>query len=241
MKKVFFLLNFLLITIVLVSCGSESGTHQTEGRQDFQSESNQEPRTDIQKNVMETVQRKMERMEQQIDVMTARNAYKVAIEEAKKWDKNANLYYLEGEKSFKADGTAKQWTAYFAVREDPQNTPGKEQGKKLVVLMLGGMVVNAEKKETPDDIKFTQDCYKFLPNDWMDSEMAFGLCMDVLRERYGDDTDKGETQTFVCFSAEHYISGKWVIKPTWQLSHKIGDTYARVKIHAVSGDVLAVK
>ena len=77
-------------------------------------------------------------MKKQSEKMDARAANDMASKEAKKWDSTAKLYQLEGKDTLSSNGTAKQWTAYFAVREDPENSPSKKHSKKFVVLMLGG-------------------------------------------------------------------------------------------------------
>jgi len=244
MKKAIPLINLLIVAIITFGLiGCSGGSKQGPGDQeDSQQGTEQESEEEIRKKVMEEVKKKMEKMEDEIEVMDAHTAYELALKEADKWDKDAHLYYLEGEKDINPDGTAKQWTAYFAVREDPQDTPGREQGKKLVVLMQDAQVMRVESKEDPEDISYTQDCYQFLPDDWMDSESGYAKCLDALREKHGDDVDNGKPQHLKVRTAEYYKSGDgWIIKPAWQLSYKTGDNYQNAEVHAVTGEVLEVK
>jgi hypothetical protein len=244
MKKAISLLSWMIIlvfTISLISCEGRSGRQGPGDQEETQQQSDQEVDEDVRQKVLEQVQQKMKEAEESIDVMDANAAYELALKEANKWNKDAKLYYLEGEDDIREDGSAKQWTAYFALREDPQNTPGREQGEKLVVLMLDARVMDVEEKTDPEDIAYTQDCYQFLPEDWMDSKSAYEKCIDVLKTEYGDEVDNGESRRLVCRPAEYYISRKWIIKPTWELSYKMGDIYASAKIHAVTGEVLEIK
>ena len=248
MKKLNSSLNLLVAAIVIISmigCGGGTGKQgpadQQETEQEVKKKGKQESDEEIRKKVLEQVQKKMKEAEENIKVMDAEKAYELALKEADKWDKDAKLYYLEGEKTLEPDGTAKQWTAYFAVREDPQNTPGREQGKKLVVLMNDARIMSVEAKETPDDISYTQDCYMFLPDGWMDSETAYGKCMDALKEKHGDDVENGEAQRLICRTGEFYINRKWVVIPAWELGMKYKDSYPSAEIHAVTGEILEVK
>ena len=187
------------------------------------------------------VQDKMKKMEDKVKAMNAGSAYKMARKEAKKWNKAARLYELKGEQSLKPDGTAKQWTAYFAVKEDPENTPSREQGKKFVVLMLGGRIVDMQKKETPDEIAYAADCHAFLPDGWMSGQDAFTRCFAVLKDKYGDKADAAKAKRLLCRNGEYFISSKWEIIPTWMLSMEMDGSPVSAAIHALNGEVLKVK
>ena len=181
---------------------------------------------------------KMKRMQEGIKEVTAEAAYELASGEAKKWDRAAQVYYLEGEDSLKSDGTAKNWRANFAVSEDPENG---EQGKKFVVLMLGGKVVSTDKKETPDEISYTADCRAFLSGNRMSGEAAYEKCLAALKAKYGDEMDGAIPDRLECLSGEYYISSKWVIKPTWRLTMQLGGSPISAAIQAETGEVLVVK
>lgn len=180
-------------------------------------------------------------MQDKIKAMDDRAAVNMAQKEAKKWDSKAKLYSLEGEESLKPDGTAKQWTAYFAVREDQDNTPSREHGKKFVVLMLGGKIVSAEKKETPEDISYTKDCHAFLPDNRMSGKEAFDKCLTALENKYGDKVDVSTAKRIECFVKQFYTPPNWINKPTWRLTLEIDGRPASATIHAQTGEVLEVK
>ena len=188
--------------------------------------------------IKSAVLNKMKKMQDGIKEFTGEAACELALAEAKKWDRAAQVYYLEGEDSLKPDGTAKNWRANFAISEDPEN--GK-QGKKFVVLMLGGKVVRMEKKETPDEIAYTTDCRAFLPGNRMSGDAAYEKCLEALKAKYGNGMDGAVPDRLECLSGEYYISSKWVIKPTWRLTMQMDGSPISAAIQAVSGEVLVVK
>ncbi len=194
-----------------------------------------------QEQIKRFVQSKMKKMQDKIKDINEKTAVNMAQKEAKKWDSKAKLYSLEGEEFLKPDGTAKHWTAYFAVREDPDNTPRSEQGKKFVVLMLGGKTVRMEKKETPKEISYTKECHAFLPDGRMSGKAAYDKCFAALKEKYGDKADTKAAKRLECFSGQYYISSKWIIKPTWRLTLEIDNHPVSAAIHALTGEVLRVK
>jgi hypothetical protein len=189
----------------------------------------------------EAIKEKMKRMQDRIKEMTAEDAHKTALEEALQWDKSAKLYYLVGEDTLKSDGTAKKWSAYFAVQEDPDNTPSREHGKKFVVLMMGGRIVDMGKKETPEEISYTTKCHAFLPNNWMSCEDSHARCFAALKEKYGDKVESAKPERLVLLSGRYYKAPKWEIKPTWRLTMDLNGSPVSASIHAITGEVLEVK
>jgi len=197
----------------------------------------------IEQRVREEVKEKMKKAEQKKGAHDARSAFQMALEEARKWDSDARLYQLEGEKNLKPDGTAMMWTAYFAVQEDPEDTPAREQGQKLVVLMMQQKMIKAESKEAPEEISWTTPCHAFLPDDWMNSREAYSGCLTALKEKHGTEMDGGRVEHLVLHSYAYYTPGGtgWQRKPAWELSADISGTPTSVEIHAVTGEVLEVK
>lgn len=188
--------------------------------------------------IKSAVLNKMKKIQEGIKEFTGEAAYELALAEAKKWDRAAQVYYLEGDDSLKPDGTAKKWRAYFAVSEDPENGV---QGKKFIVLMQGGKVVLAEKKETQDEISYTTDCRQFLPEDRMSGQDAYGKCLAALKDKYGAGMDSFVPERIDCYGAEYYISSRWEVKPTWKLTMEKDGSPISAAVHAVSGEVLKVK
>ena len=239
MKKIVFLtllISMVLIFIILIACSSGDKTAEKSLTKDKVLPANAE-------RVRKFITDKMKRIEKNIKVMNAREAFKLAKKEARKWDSNARLYEIEGKDKLVPEGTAVQWLVYFATREDPEKTPGREQGKKFVVIVLDNRVVSAEKKETPNEIKYTAECHAFLPDNWMKSGDAYSKCFAAIKDKYSSEADNGEPRFLVCRSNEYRAPGGsgWERKPAWALSFKIGNIYARADIHAITGEVLKVK
>jgi len=195
----------------------------------------------VEKKIRQEVAEKMEKAEQQTGELDAFAAHALALLEAQKWDRTSRLYRIEGEKNLQPDGTAMMWTAYYAVQEDPENAPSRDQRKKLVVLMMQGRIIKAEKKETQQEIGWTTECHLFLPEDWMNSDQAYAKCFAALKEKHGETMDKAQNFRIDCV-ARHYRQGSgWVRTPAWELSCSIDGSPAAAQIHAVTGEILEVK
>lgn len=187
------------------------------------------------------VEERVKQAEKRIKDMDGQAAYDMALQEAEKWDANARLYYLKGEEGLTGEGTAKQWTVNFALREDPQNTPSREQGKKFVVLILGGRIMQAEKKESPEDISYTSPCYAFLPENWMSAQDAYTQCLDALKAEYGSGAAHATPKRIECFIGQYYQPPDWKLIPNWRLSMEMEGKPISAAIHAESGEVLEIK
>jgi len=195
----------------------------------------------VEKKIRRDVAEKMKKAEQQAGELDAYTAHELARPEANKWDRAARLYKIDGSKNLQPDGTAMMWTAYYAVREDPENTPSRDAGKKLVVLMMQGKLIKAESKETREDIAYTPDCYLYLPEGWMNSDQAYGKCFAALKEKHGEKTDTAGKFRIDCVARQYRQGREWIRKPVWELSCSIGGSPAYAQIHAVTGEVLEVK
>jgi len=197
------------------------------------------PRTKEQ--VKRMVQDRMKKMQDRIPVMNDGDAVALAAREAKKWDRAARLYYMEGEDGLEPAGTARKWSAYFAVEEDQESTPDREHGKKFVVLMMGGKIVSQEKKETPGDISHTKDNLGFLPDDRMNAEAAYEKCRAALQDKYGEQLEKATPKRLECYPGQYYISREWIVKPSWRLTMDLDGSPISAAVHAVTGEALKVK
>jgi len=195
----------------------------------------------VEKKIRRDVAEKMKQAEQQAGELDAYAARDLARPEADKWDRAARLYKIDGSKNLQPDGRAMMWTAYYAIREDPENTPSRDAGKKLVVLMMQGKLMKAESKETQQDIAYTPDCYLYLPEDWMNSDQAYEKCFAALKEQHGEKMDTADTFRIDCVARQYRQGREWIRKPVWELSCAIGGAPAYAQIHAVTGEVLEVK
>lgn len=195
----------------------------------------------VKEKVRQEVAEKMRQAEQQTGELDARAAHELARPKAHGWDRAAHLYKIDGSKNLEPDGTALMWTAYYAVREDPENTPSRDAGKKLVVLIMQGKIIKAESKETQQDIAYTPDCYLFLPENWMNSDQAYEKCFAALKEKHGAEMEKAAKFRIDCVARQYRQGREWIRKPVWELSCAIGGAPAWAQIHAVSGEVLDVK
>ncbi len=176
------------------------------------------------------IQQQMAQMEARVAVMDAKAAYALALPEAQKWDAQAKLYQLKGEKKLTAEGTASMWTAYFATQTDARNTPRREQGKKCTVLMSDGRVMKVSKRETPEDISSSAPCRAFLPADWLNSAEVLTKCLAALKGEHGAAADNAELKRLICSSEE---------SPVWKLSASVDGSSASATIGAVTGEVLS--
>jgi len=229
-------LSLILGCLFITACGG-GGKEEPTAQEPAKSKTVPKTREEVAK----LAQEKFNKMEERIEAQDAAAAYEMAVKAAKNWDPSAQLYYLQGEKDLKSQGTAKHWTALFALREDPQNTPSREQGKKFVVIMLGGKIVQKETKETPQDVSYTKSCHAFLPDNWMSSKKAYAQCYAALEDEYGSEIRSAVPQRLECLSGEYYISSKWEIIPTWRLTMKTKEKPVSAAIHAVNGEVLKIK
>jgi hypothetical protein len=195
----------------------------------------------VEEKVRQEVAEKMNKAEQQAGELDAYAAHELARPEADTWDRAARLYRIEGEKNLQPDGTAMMWTAHYAVQEDPENTPSRDQGKKLVVLMMQGKLIKAESKETQQEIGWTTECHLFLPESWMNSDQAYEKCFAALKDTHGAEMDKAGKFRIDCLARSYRQGGEWVRIPAWELSCTIGGSPAAAQIHAVTGEVLEVK
>jgi hypothetical protein len=193
------------------------------------------------KKIRQEVAEKMEQAEQQTGELDAYAAHEMALPEAQKWEQAARLYRIEGEKNLQPDGTALMWTAYYAVQEDPENAPSRDQGKKLVVLMMQGRIIKAKKKETQQEIAWTTECHLFLPEGWMNSDQAYAKCFAALKEKHGETMEKAQKFRIDCVARRYRQGRDWIRKPAWELSCSIDGSPAAAQIHAVTGEVLEVK
>ncbi len=182
----------------------------------------------------EYIQQQMAQMEARVQVMDATAAYALALVEAKKWDGQAKLYQLKGDKKLTPDGTASMWTAYFATQIDDRNTPRQEQGKKLTVLMSDGRVMKVSAKETPDDIKFSAPCRAFLPGEKLNSKETLAKCLAGLKAKHGAAADSAELKRIIYTSRDNDAG----YQPVWELNASVNGSSATVVIDAVSGDVI---
>jgi hypothetical protein len=181
-----------------------------------------------QEKAREYIQQQMAQMEARVAVIDAKAAYALALPEAQKWDAQAKLYQLKGEKKLTAAGTAAMWSAYFAVQTDARDTPRSEQGKKCTVLVTDGRVVKVDKRETPEDIKFSAPCYAFLPADWLNSAEVLTKCLAALKDKRGAGVDNAELKRLICSSED---------SPVWKLSASVDGSSASATIDAVTGQV----
>ena len=188
------------------------------------------PNIENEEQAREFIKQQMAQMEARIEVMDAKAAYALALPEAKKWDAQAKLYQLKGEKKLTPDGTASMWTAYFATQTDARDTPRSEQGKKLTVLMSDGRVMKVSPKETPDDIKFSAPCYSFLPGEKLDSKEALAKCLAALKSEHGTAADSAELKRLI-YTSEQEDSG---YKPVWELNASVNGSSATAVINAVA-------
>lgn len=193
--------------------------------------------------IAQHVRERMKALEGSLGVMDSRAAVDIAMREARKWDRSARLYRLDGEDKLTSDGTARKWRAYFAVREDPPDTPRREQGKKFIAIVMAGKVVSANPEETPEDISHTAECTAFLPPDRMDATAAFIRCYAALKDRLGDDADRGSPERLECLQADFYEGAEkgWVGKPAWRLTLDMQGSPVSAMIHAKTGEVVVKK
>jgi hypothetical protein len=226
-------LGLALGLIALAGCGGEDKSGGEKGDR---------LQTDrVEKKIREEVAEKMRQAEQQAGELDAYAAHELARPEADTWDPAARLYRIEGEKNLQPDGTAMMWTAYYAIQEDPENAPSRDQGKKLVVLMMQGRIMKAEKKETQQEIAWTTECHRFLPENWMNSDQAYSKCFAALKEKHGAEMEKAGKFRIDCVARNYRQGSDWVRTPAWELSCSIDGSPAAAQIHAVTGEVLEVK
>ncbi len=233
----------MLCSVVITGCSKKQGEVDEPGEKTEQTE--QAPSAvqtppplpeDMgdQEQARKYIQEQMAQMEARTAVMDAKAAYALALPEAQKWDAQAKLYQLKGEKKLSPDGSAAMWTGYFAVRTDSRDTPRAEQGKKCTVLMTDGRVMKVKARESAEDIKFSAPCHAFLPAEWLNSKETLALCLAALREKQGGVMNGVEFKRLIC-SIENINGGT----PVWTLSAGVGGANASVEIHAVTGEVLS--
>ena len=186
----------------------------------------------------EYIQQQMAQMEARTAVMDAKAAFALALTEAKKWDAQAKLYQLKGEKKLTPDGTAAMWSAYFATGVDAKDVPSQERGKKCTVLMMDGRVMKVSPKETPEDIKWSAPCHAFLPDGRLNSKEAITKCLAALKGKHGAAVDNAELKRMIC-SSKAFSDGEET--PVWELSASVNGSSASVVIHAVTGKVIEVQ
>jgi len=229
-------ITMILGCLFITACG---GGEKEETKAQEPAKTKTVPKT--RKEAAKLAQEKFKKMQERTEAQDAQAAYEMAVKEAKNWDNSAQLYYLEGEKDLKSEGTAKHWTAMFALKAEPQNIPSKERGEKFVVVMMGGNIVQKEKKEAPQDVSYTKPCHAFLPDNWMSSKEAYTQCYAALEDEYGSEISSAVPQRLECLSGQYYISSKWEIIPTWRLTMKTKEKPVSAAIHAVNGEVLKIK
>lgn len=195
------------------------------------------PNMNDQEQAKAYIQQQMAQMETQTAVMDAKAACALALPEAKKWDAQAKLYQLKGEKKLTAEGTAAMWTAYFATQADARNTPRREQGEKCMVLMTDGRVMKVDKRETPEDISSSAPCRAFLPDSRLNSNEALAKCLAALKDKRGAAVDSAELKRLICSSEESGSGGEE--SPVWKLSASVDGFSASAIVHAVTGEVLS--
>ena len=247
MKKLIGLLILVIIAMSLVACGG--GDDDEDDANDQLGEQIAEQMGDLsddQKEMLEDMQQQMEEAQEAMEDIDAKSAVELALPEALKWDSAARVYQVDTDKALLPDGTSSMWRVYFAVREDSPDTPSDQHGKKFFVMVMDGKIIDMEAWETPDEISSRAECYLFVPDDWMNSDDAYTQCIEALEGIYGADVDTGVVSHMSCYGgAEYYLEGpsgrQWETIPTWVLSYKIGDTYARAEIHSVTGEVLELK
>ena len=231
-------IGLLVCCVVTVGCGKK----EDEAKEPMQSVAQTPPPAGPQappdmsdpEKAKEYIRQQMAQMEARVEVMDAKGAYALAVTEAKKWDAQAKLYQLKGEKKLTPDGTASMWTAYFAIQTDARDTPRQEQGKKLTVLMSDGRVMKVSPKETPDDIKFSAPCRAFLPDERLNSKEALAKCLAGLKEKHGAAADSSEIKRLI-YTSEESDAG---YKPVWELNASVNGSSASAVIDAVTGDVI---
>jgi hypothetical protein len=188
---------------------------------------------------MNNLKKKMKAMEQKPRAVNAWEAAQIALETAKKWDKDAKLYCLEGEKGLLANGSAKMWTAYFATKVDSE-TDGKNTNHKYVIIVFEGRVMKSELHDTPEKIVHVKDCPGLLPDDIIDSEEAILRCQVAIGGKYKSTMDEAVLSTITCRMAP--VEGSpGTFQPEWKLNMKIKEEYVRVAVHGVTGNPLSVK
>ena len=187
---------------------------------------------------MQYIQQQMAQMEARVEVMDAKAAYALALTDARKWDAQAKLYQLKGEKKLTPDGTAAMWSAYFATQTDDRNTPSREQGKKCTVLMMDARVMKVSPKETPEDIKFSAPCRAFLPDEKLNSKEALAKCLAGLKEKHGAAVDNAELKRLICTSKSGSGSE---YQPASELNASINGSSATAVIHAATGKLMEVQ
>ncbi|MBN2316352.1 MAG: hypothetical protein JXM79_20665 [Sedimentisphaerales bacterium] len=182
----------------------------------------------------EYLKQQMAQMEAKTKVMNAKTAYAMALPEAKKWNAQAKLYEIEGEKKLTPDGTAAMWTAHFATQTDTRDTPSEKQGKKCTVLMSDGEVVRVYRKETPEDISYAAECYAFLPEERLNSTEAIAKCLAALKDKHGAGVDNAELTRLIYTSRENDAG----YQPVWELNASVNGSSATVVIDAATGEVI---
>jgi len=233
-----FIILLVLCCVVIVGCDKKQDEAQNQTPTVDQtpppSPPAPAPNIENEEQAREFIKQQMAQMEARIEVMDAKAAYALALPEAKKWDAQARLYQLKGEKKLTPDGTASMWTAYFATQTDARNTPRSEQGKKLTVLMSDGRVMKVNPKETPEDIKFSAPCYAFLPDEKLNSKEALAKCIAGLKSKHGTAADSAELKRLI-YTSKQDDSG---YKPVWELNTSINGSAATAVINAVTGMVM---
>lgn len=229
-------LIFIMGCFLISACGGG----KTENASISSTDASQTAPKDMEK-IKRLVEERVKQAEKRTKDLDGQAAYDMASQEAKKWDANARLYYLKGEEGLTSKGTAKQWTVNFALREDSQNSPSRDHGKKFVVLILGGRIMQAEKKESPEDISYTSPCYAFLPENWMSAQEAYTQCLDALKDEYGSGAARASSKRIECFTGQYYQPPEWKLIPNWRLTMEMEGKPISAAIHAESGKVLEIK
>lgn len=238
------IIMLVLCCVAIIGCGKKQDEtkEQTPSAAQAPPPPAPAPNMENQEQAREYIKQQMAQMEARTEVMDAKTAYALALPEAQKWDAQAKLYQIKGEKKLTPDGSAAMWTAYFATRTDPRNTPRREHGKKCTVLMMDGRVMKVSPKETPEDISYSAACHAFLPDDRLNSKEALAKCLAALKDKHGAAADNAELKRLICSSKEFSAAGGsgGEEKPVWELSASINGSSASVIIHAVTGGVMEV-
>jgi hypothetical protein len=231
-----FIILMVLCCVAITGCGKKEDEAKEQTPPVAQTPPPPAPVPDMgdQEKAREYIQQQMAQMEARVAVMDAKAAYALALAEAKKWDAQAKLYQLKGEKKLTPDGTASMWTAYFATQTDASNTPRQEQGKKLTVLMSDGRVMKVSPKETPDDIKFAAPCRAFLPVEKLNSKETLAKCIAGLKSKHDTAADSAELKRLIYTSRDNDAG----YQPVWELNASVNGSSATIVINAATGMVM---
>ena len=165
----------------------------------------------------------------------ARDAYRLAQNEAQAWNADARLFKLVG-RDMPLGAPGGVWEIYFATSLDEQ---GQEPGTKYVVTAENSEVTGAE--ETTEAV-----CTGYLPEDWIEGTAAYTRSYNAFRDAH-DDFASYDVVALVCesYNPDSPLSQAASLtegSSYWDLQlSKGGEAPKHSLIDAVSGEVLWVE